>query len=60
MNALNNLRKTITEEQIDVLRQLIKQEIDTAQIDGMEHGDGPTNQMLEEGWQYFKDSFKTT
>jgi hypothetical protein len=28
----------MTEEQLDALRHLIKQEIDAAQIDGMEHG----------------------
>ena len=50
----------MTEEQLDVLRQLIKQEIDAAQIDGMEHGAwGWADQILEEGWQYFKDSFKS-
>jgi len=48
----------MTEEQIDALRHLIKQEIDAAQIDGMEHGAwGWADQMLEEGWQEFKNSF---
>ena len=50
----------MTEEQLDALRHLIKQEIDAAQIDGMEHGAwGWADKMLEEGWQDFKNSFKT-
>jgi hypothetical protein len=50
----------MTEEQLDHLRHLIKQEIDAAQIDGMEHGAwGWADKQLEEGWQEFKDSFKT-
>ena len=49
----------MTEEQLDALRHLIKQEIDAAQIDGMEHGAwGWADKMLEEGWQDLKDSFK--
>jgi len=48
----------MTEEQIDMLRHLIKQEIDAAQIDGMEHGAwGWADKQLEEGWQTFIDSF---
>jgi hypothetical protein len=51
----------MTEEQLDNLRHLIKQEIDAAQIDGMEHGAwGWADRQLEEGWQEFKDSFKST
>jgi hypothetical protein len=49
----------MTEEQLDLLRHLIKQEIDAAQIDGMEHGAwGWADKQLEEGWKCFKDSFK--
>ena len=49
----------MTKEQLDVLRQLIKLEIEVAQIDGMEHGAwGWIDKQLEEGWQEFKDSFK--
>ena len=49
----------MTEEQIELLRHLIKQEIDAAQIDGMEHGAwGWADKQLEEGWQTFIDSFK--
>jgi hypothetical protein len=51
----------MTEEQLDALRYLIKQEIDAAQIDGMEHGVwGWADKQLEKGWRDFKDSFKTT
>lgn len=49
----------MTEEQIDMLRHLIRQEIDAAQIDGMEHGAwGWADKQLDEGWQTFVDSFK--
>ena len=59
-NRLLPLTKQMTEEQLDLLRHLIKQEIDAAQIDGMEHGAwGWADKQLEEGWQYFKDSFKS-
>ena len=51
----------MTEEQLEHLRHLIKQEIDAANIDGMEHGVwGWADKQLEEGWQEFKDSFKST
>ena len=48
----------MTQEQIQLLRHLIKQEIDAAQIDGMEHGAwGRADKQLEEGWKCFIDSF---
>ena len=48
----------MTEEQISLLRDLIKQEIDCAQIDGMEHGAwGWADKQLEEGWDIFRRSF---
>ena len=51
----------MTEEQLDALRYLIKQEIDAAQIDGMEHGAwGWADKQLEESWKCFKASFKST
>ena len=51
----------MTEEQIEMLRHLIKQEIDAAQIDGMEHGAwGWADKQLEKGWKYFIDSFNPT
>ena len=55
-----SMLESTTEKQIDNLRHLIKQEIDAAQIDGMEHGAwGWADRQLEEGWQEFKDSFKS-
>lgn len=51
----------MTEEQLDLLRHLIKQEIDAAQIDGMEHGAwGWADEMLNKGWQELKNSFSKT
>lgn len=51
----------MTEEKIDALRRLIEQEIRAAQIDGIEHGAWVwVYKMLEEEWQDFKDSFKST
>ena len=51
----------MTEEQLNVLRSLIKLEVELAQIDGMDHGSwGWVDQQLEEGWQALKDSFKPT
>ncbi len=48
----------MTDEQIQMLRHLIKQEIDAAQIDGMEHGGwGWADKQLEEGWKQFQESF---
>lgn len=48
----------MTEEQLNALRHLIKQEIDAARIDGMEHGVwGWADKQLEEGWQDLKASF---
>ena len=51
----------MTEEQITMLRRLIKDEIDAAQIDGMEHGAwGWADKQLEEGWKQFQESFNGT
>ena len=48
----------MTNEQIVLLRHLIKQEIDAAQIDGMEHGQwGWADKQLKEGWEMFRESF---
>jgi hypothetical protein len=48
----------MTDEQIEMLRYLIKQEIDAAQIDGMEHGAwGWADKQLDEGWKQFQESF---
>jgi len=48
----------MTEEQIKMLRRLIKDEIECAQIDGMEHGQwGWAEKQLDEGWKQFQESF---
>jgi hypothetical protein len=48
----------MTKEQAEMLRYLIKGEIDCAQIDGMEHGSwGWAEKNLDEGWKKFIDSF---
>ena len=48
----------MTEEQITMLRRLIKDEIECAQIDGMEHGQwGWAEKQLDEGWKVFQESF---
>ena len=58
---MENAFGTMTEEQIQMLRHLIKQEIDAAQIDGMEHGAwGWADKQLDEGWKEFQESFNDT
>ena len=48
----------MTDEQITMLRRLIKDEIECAQIDGMEHGQwGWAEKQLDEGWKVFQESF---
>ena len=48
----------MTEEQITMLRNLIKDEIDAAQIDGFEHGQwGWTEKQLDKNWKEFQESF---
>jgi vacuolar-type H+-ATPase subunit B/Vma2 len=48
----------MTDEQIRMLRNLIKDEIECAQIDGMEHGQwGWAEKQLDEGWKVFQESF---
>ena len=48
----------MTDEQITMLRRLIKDEIEYAQIDGMEHGQwGWAEKQLDEGWKEFQESF---
>ena len=48
----------MTDEQIEMLRWLIKDEIAAAGIDGMEHGAwGWSDRQLEEGWKKFQESF---
>jgi hypothetical protein len=51
----------MTENQLDVLRHLIQQEIYAAGIDGMEHGAWRwADRQLKEGWQEFKNNFSET
>ena len=48
----------MTDEQIKMLRRLIKDEIECAQIDGFEHGQwGWAEKQLDEGWKQFQESF---
>ena len=48
----------MTDEQIKMLRNLIKNEIECAQIDGFEHGQwGWAEKQLDEGWKQFQESF---
>lgn len=47
----------MTEEQIKMLRSIIKQEIEAAGIDGMEHGSwGWAEKQLDESWAAFQQS----
>ncbi len=48
----------MTDEQIQMLRGLIRYEVESAQIDGMEHGAwGWAEKQLDENWQQFKETF---
>lgn len=48
----------MTEEQLTMLRFLIKEEIEAAGIDGMEHGVwGWAEKELDERWKKFQESF---
>jgi hypothetical protein len=45
-------------EQIELLRHLIRQEIEAAGIDGMEHGSwGWAEKQLDENWELLIKSF---
>ncbi len=51
----------MTDEQIQLLRRLIKDEIEVAGVDGMEHGVwGFMDSQLDKGWKEFQDSFNGT
>ena len=51
----------MTEEQIQMLRRLIKDEIEAAGIDGMEHGVwGWAEKQLDENWEEFRKTFETS
>ena len=48
----------MTDEQIQMLRRLIQDEISSAGIDGMEHGAwGWADKQLDMGWKEFQESF---
>ena len=48
----------MTDEQIEMLRSLIQDEIKVARIDGMEHGVwGWLDSQLDKGWRQFQASF---
>jgi hypothetical protein len=49
----------MTKEQIEMLRFMIKNEIESAGIDGMEHGAwGWAEKQLDESWEEFRKSFE--
>lgn len=49
----------MTKEQIEMLRFIIKDEIEAAGIDGMEHGVwGWAEKQLDESWEKFRKSFE--
>jgi len=49
----------MTEDQITMLRFIIKQEIEAAGIDGMEHGAwGWAEKQLDANWEAFRKSFE--
>ena len=48
----------MTKEQAEMLRDLIKGEIEVAGVDGFEHGVwGYMEKQLDKGWETFIDSF---
>ena len=48
----------MTDEQIDMLRRLIQDEIEVAGVDGMEHGVwGFMDSQLDKRWKEFQESF---
>lgn len=48
----------MTEQQIEMLRWIIKDEIEAAEIDDMDHGSwGWAEKRLNESWEKFKRSF---
>ena len=48
----------MTDEQIDMLRRLIQDEIEVAGVDGMEHGVwGFMDSQLDKRWKEFRGSF---
>ena len=48
----------MTDEQIQMLRRLIQDEIEVAGVDGMEHGVwGWMDSQLDKRWKQFQESF---
>ena len=48
----------MTDEQIEMLRRLIQDEIEVAGVDGMEHGVwGFMDSQLDKRWKEFQESF---
>ena len=48
----------MTEEQINMLRRLIQDEVEVAGVDGMEHGVwGYMDSQLDKRWKEFQESF---
>jgi hypothetical protein len=48
----------MTDEQIEMLRRLIQDEIEVAGVDGMEHGVwGYMDSQLDKRWKEFQESF---
>ena len=48
----------MTDEQIEMLRRLIQDEIEVAGVDGMEHGVwGWMDSQLDKRWKQFQESF---
>ena len=59
IKARASLISVMTEEQIEALRFLIKEEIESAGIDGMEHGAwGWAEKQLDKSWGEFRKSFE--
>ena len=50
--------RLMTDEQIDMLRRLIQDEIEVAGVDGFEHGVwGYMDSQLDKNWKEFQESF---
>ena len=52
-------KRQMTDEQIELLRRAIQQEIEVASIDGFEHGSwGFAEKNADVTWKSFQESFK--
>jgi len=52
--------RVMTDEQIEMLRRLIQDEIEVAGVDGMEHGVwGWMDSQLDKRWKQFQESFNS-